>query len=170
MTHFSPPASPPPSAPALPAFAPVPLRPRHDGFGPDRQALFIRTLAETGRVSAACKAAGVSRDAAYAARRRPEAASFAAAWDAALTMAVQLIADLAVEHALDGEVIPVYYKGELVGERIRRDTRLWTFLLSAHDPARYGRQARELPDRLKAAGKGLRSSLAALQPPGGGEE
>ncbi len=157
----------PPSAAADPAASslPVPLRARHDGFTPERQVIFIRTLAETGRINLACKAAGVSRDTAYTTRRHPDAVGFAAAWEAALSLATQLIADLAVEHALEGEVIPVFYKGEKIGERVKRDPRLWAFLLSAHDPARYGRQSRETPDKIKSARRAFKTGLEALATP-----
>lgn len=68
----------------VPAFYPVPVRGRHDGWTLERQARFLGMLAETGSVLAACAAVGMSRNSAYALRRKPDAESFAAAWDAAL--------------------------------------------------------------------------------------
>lgn len=86
MKHWPAPA--PPSAPRprrrMPAFHPVPVSPRADGWTPARQAEFIGYLAETRSVIAACRRVGMGRESAYRLRRRPGAAGFAAAWDAAL--------------------------------------------------------------------------------------
>lgn len=68
----------------IPAFHPVPVRPRGDGWTPQRQAQFIGMLAQTGSVLAAAQAVGIGRESAYRLRRRPGSAGFAAAWDAAL--------------------------------------------------------------------------------------
>ena len=68
----------------IPPFHPVPIRPRGDGWTVTRQAQFIGMLAQTGSVLAAAEAVGMGRESAYRLRRRPGAAGFAAAWDAAL--------------------------------------------------------------------------------------
>jgi hypothetical protein len=70
--------------PRVPAFVPVPGRARHDGWNPARQARFLATLAITRSVAAAARAAGMARESAYRLRARPDAESFAAAWDAVL--------------------------------------------------------------------------------------
>ena len=75
----------------VPPFYPVPLRGRHDGWTLERQARFLGMLAETGSVLAACAAVGMSRNSAYALRRKPEAESFAAAWDAALGLPIRKV-------------------------------------------------------------------------------
>ena len=67
----------------IPAFHPVPVAARRDGWTPRRQAAFVGMLAETGSVEAACRAVGMGRESAYRLRKRPGAAGFAAAWDAA---------------------------------------------------------------------------------------
>jgi hypothetical protein len=72
------------SPPAVPAFTPVPVRARHDGWTEERQRTFIRVLAETRCVGAAALAAGISRESAYRLRRRKGAESFAEAWDSIL--------------------------------------------------------------------------------------
>lgn len=55
---------------------------RHDGWTGGRMAVFCRSLADTGVVAAAARAAGMGKQSAYKLRARlPE---FAAAWDAAL--------------------------------------------------------------------------------------
>ncbi len=70
--------------PRVPPFYPVPTRTRRDGWTVQRQTDFLGMLAETGSVMGACEAVGISRKSAYGLRARPEAESFAAAWDAAL--------------------------------------------------------------------------------------
>jgi hypothetical protein len=68
----------------IPAFHPVPVGARKDGWTPLRQARLIGHLAETRSVSMACRLMGMGRESAYRLRKRPGAAGFAAAWDAAL--------------------------------------------------------------------------------------
>lgn len=71
----------------VPPFLPVPLlRSRCDGWAPLRQARFIGYLAETGCVAEAARRVGMSRMVAYRLRRRPDAASFAHAWDTVLAI------------------------------------------------------------------------------------
>lgn len=71
----------------IPAFHPVPVGKRHDGWTPARQVAFIGMLYETRSVVAAAKAVGMGRESAYRLRKRPGAAGFAAAWDAAMGIA-----------------------------------------------------------------------------------
>ena len=68
----------------IPAFHPVPVGARKDGWTPGRQAAFIGVLAETRSVEGACRRVGMGKHSAYRLRQRPGAAGFAAAWDAAL--------------------------------------------------------------------------------------
>ena len=68
----------------VPAFTPVPLRYRADGWTPMRQADFLGHLAETWCVARAAAHVGKSRESAYRLRAKPGADSFAAAWDAIL--------------------------------------------------------------------------------------
>jgi hypothetical protein len=69
---------------SIPSFHTVPVRIRADGWTPLRQAEFIGHLAETRSVRAAAERVGMARETAYRLRRKPGAASFRAAWDAAL--------------------------------------------------------------------------------------
>ena len=86
MKHYPPPrpARPRDRRRCIPAFHPVPVGPRADGWTPRRQADFIGYLAETGSVMAAARAVSMGRESAYRLRKRTGAAGFAAAWDAAL--------------------------------------------------------------------------------------
>ena len=72
---------------SLLSFTPVPVRARHDGWTPGRQAAFIAFLRVTGCIDEACRRVGRSRESAYKLYRRPDAASFRAAWDSALAAA-----------------------------------------------------------------------------------
>ncbi|MDE1467336.1 hypothetical protein [Aurantiacibacter sp. D1-12] len=68
----------------IPAFHPVPVAPRADGWSPAKQAAFIGYLAQTRCVAEAARLVGMDKASAYRLRKRPGAAGFAAAWDAAL--------------------------------------------------------------------------------------
>jgi hypothetical protein len=121
MTH---PAAPDPDDPF--AFTPVPTASaRRDGFTPERQREFIVQLARIGVVSAAAKAVGMSAKSAYGLRKRAgEDSGFAIAWDRAMKQGRDLVLDLAIERAIEGEARPVFYRGRQVGERIHYDNRL----------------------------------------------
>ncbi len=86
MKHWPtpPPRTAPPTRRRVPLFHPVPVGPRQDGWTVQRQAWFIGCLAETRSVIEACRRVGMGRESAYRLRKRPGAAGFAAAWDAAL--------------------------------------------------------------------------------------
>lgn len=64
----------------IPAFTPVPVRARRDGWTPLRQAAFLGYLAETRCVKRAAAKVGMSRESAYRLRRKEGAAGFCAAW------------------------------------------------------------------------------------------
>ena len=120
-------------------YTPVDLRHRHDGWSAARQYDFLLSLSESACVEEACRAVGKSAASAYALRRRSDAGSFREAWDAALDYAVGRLADAAMSRALHGVARPIFYKGELVGERRYFDERLTMFMLRLRDPVTYGR-------------------------------
>jgi hypothetical protein len=125
--------------PEPPQFEPVPVRPRHDGWTPDKQRRFIEVLAESALVDEACRHVGMSRESAYRLRRRLDAIEFRAAWDAAMDHAMSRVSDAAIGRAIYGVPVPHYYKGELIGEHRRYDERLTMWLMRYRDPARYGK-------------------------------
>ena len=130
--------SPQPPA-ALPAI-------RHDGWTGEKMAIFCETLAETAVVAEACDEAGMGISGAYAARRRN--AVFAAAWDAALSIARERLADTLLARSMEGNVEQVYKDGELVGERHLIDNRLGLAILRRLDRLAEGGvsvSARDLP-------------------------
>ena len=104
---------------------------RHDGWTGERMADFCETLAETAVVAEACDQAGMGISGAYAARRRNPV--FAAAWDAALTIARERLADTLLARSMEGNVEQIYKDGELVGERHVIDNRLGLAILRRLD-------------------------------------
>jgi hypothetical protein len=117
----------------------VPVRARRDGWTPERQAGFIRALAESGCVVEACARVGMSDSSAYRLVARSDAVSFRLAWDAAMDFATRRLSSAAFSRALNGVSVPVFYQGEVVGERRYYDERLTMFLLRYRDPLRYGK-------------------------------
>ncbi len=101
------------------AFDPVPVKSRRDGWTPARQRGFIIRLALSGSVGASAAAVGMTKRSAYDLRDRPQAQSFAAAWDKAAGLGVGGRKDHALERAIAGDVRPVFYKGRRVGEHVR---------------------------------------------------
>lgn len=122
----------------VPDFTPVPRRHRIDGWTEERQRAFIAALAATGSVTAAARAVNMAKEGAYQMRLHPEAAGFRDAWQAALTAGVARLADIAIERAIEGVPVPVFYQGEQCGERRCFNDRLLMFLLRHHQPDRYG--------------------------------
>ena len=104
---------------------------RHDGWTGEKMAAFCETLAETAVVADACDEAGMSPSGAYAARRRNPV--FAAAWDAALSIARERLADTLLARSMEGNVEQIYKDGELVGERHVLDNRLGLAILRRLD-------------------------------------
>jgi hypothetical protein len=122
-----------------PAFNPVPLaRTRHDGWTPAKQRAFVERLAECGVVSAAASAVGMTARSAYKLRARPDAASFAAAWDEAAARGRQRALFTAYDRAVNGHAQPIFYRGLQVGERRVYSDRLLIALLRRDKPERYG--------------------------------
>jgi hypothetical protein len=126
---------------------------RHDGWTGEKMAIFCETLAESAVVAEACDQAGMGISGAYAARRRNPV--FAAAWDAALSLARERLADTLLARSMEGNVEQIYKDGELVGERHVLDNRLGLAIL------------RRL-DRLAETGMALHSNPAPF--PGAGRD
>lgn len=100
----------------VPAFVPVPLRTRADGWTPARQAAFLGALAETRSVTAAARKVRMARETAYRLRKLPGAESFAAAWDAVLGRETpgrrKVTHEERARRALEGLLKPVMYRGK----------------------------------------------------------
>ena len=123
---------------AAPAFTPVPVRPRHDGWTPEKQMDFIAALAATGSVSQACKGVGMSPRAAYDLYNRRDAGSFRSAWDMAVRHCYAQLSTAMLSRAIHGAATPIFYKGEQVGEKRTYDNRLGMWMLGKIAPDRFG--------------------------------
>ncbi|WP_336978423.1 hypothetical protein [Altererythrobacter fulvus] len=104
----------------VPAFSPVPLRARADGWTPRRQAAFLAALAITRCVAKAARRVKMARETAYRLRAKPGAGSFAAAWDKVLgkvrdATRRKVTGEERVQRALFDLLRPVIYRGEHVG-------------------------------------------------------
>lgn len=151
--------------PALPDFAPVPRKTqRHDGWTPARQKAFIEALADCGSVRRAAGFVNMSQANAYALRRAAGAEGFRRAWDAALDYGLLRLKDEAFERAMEGELIPVFQNGKLMGYRRKRNDALLMFCLRHYGQDASGR-------RTTINYFSTRATAGAVASPGtGGEE
>jgi hypothetical protein len=106
----------------VPAFTPVPLRYRADGWTPLKQADFLGALAETGSIAAAARRVGMTRESAYRLRDKPGAESFAAAWDDVIAQCHAPVPRKSTEErlwnrAFYGALKPIMRGGRHVGTR-----------------------------------------------------
>jgi len=138
---------------------------RHDGWTGEAMAKFLETLAETGIVLDACDAAGKSSTAAYALRRRN--LLFAEAWETALGIARDRLADTLLARSIEGNVEQIIKDGEIVAEKHFIDNRLGLAVLKRLDQRAAfpgegrgpGQRGNAAPQRL---GSGLRRKTAGL--------
>lgn len=143
-------------------WVPVRRRPRYDGWTEEKQRRFIEALADTGLVSVAAKAVGMTRESAYKLRRAAHGAAFARAWDAARHHAGSYLEDIAFERAIEGVEHNVYNEyGDVVCTKRVYNDRLITFLLRHLKPERYGRQADGQPAPPPVT---VEASLRAMEP------
>jgi hypothetical protein len=119
-----------PAAPAGSGAPDAPAKtPRHDSWSLDTQAAFLRALSATHSVADAARSVGKSRQSAYRLRSRLKGQPFDLAWEVAFHHSYDVLAHAALERALNGVEVPVYYQGELVGSYRRYDERLTVALL-----------------------------------------
>ena len=123
------------------SFTPVPVKPRRDGWTPERQAGFIEALAACGCVTDAAARVGMASDGAYDLLLREGSAAFRGAWDAALDYAAERLSEAAFSRALRGVAVPYYDKGQRVGGRRVFNEGLTRFLLQRLDRRAYARQS-----------------------------
>ena len=159
-------SAPEPYDPAEYRWVPVRRRPRHDGWTEEKQRRFVEVLADTGLVSHAAKAVGMSRESANRLRRSPHGAAFARACDAARQYAGAALEDVAFERAIEGVEQNIYNEyGEVVCTKRVVNDRLLTFLLSHLMPERYGKEGRSAETQTDAPPpEMLEASLRAMEP------
>jgi hypothetical protein len=102
---------------------------RVDGWSLDKQAAFLRALSATHSVSEAAKSVGRSRQSAYRLRSRLKGQPFDLAWEVAFHHSYDVLAHAALDRALNGVEVPVFFQGEQVGSYRRFDERLTVALL-----------------------------------------
>ncbi len=108
---------------------PVPRVRRADRWDKPKMAEFLRQLAASHSVSAASRAVGMSRQSAHRLRNRLKGQPFDIAWEAAFRHGYDNLAHSALELALEGEEVPYYHRGELVGTHRKRNAQLIVALL-----------------------------------------
>ncbi|MFC0587945.1 hypothetical protein ACFFF7_00800 [Novosphingobium aquiterrae] len=111
--------------------------PRRNSITPDKQRMFIATLAASGIVSQAARRIGKSLEALYKLRHRPGAEDFAAAWDAAAERGLTRLEDCALELAIAGEELPIVSAGKLLGTYRKHNFGHIRFVLSQRRAARW---------------------------------
>lgn len=94
---------------------------RHDGWTVERQRDFLVHLARFGGVTAAARAVGMSAKSAY--RLRDRCPAFSRALESAREEGRLRSFDQAMDRATNGELVPIYRQGRLVGVRHRFDNR-----------------------------------------------
>ncbi len=103
------------------AFTPAAPRARRDGWTAAAQKGFIAALADGNSVTTAARSVGRSARSAHLLRQRDDAVGFAAAWDAAVADSGVFATLCAVDRCADGTVVPILYRGRIIGERIVHD-------------------------------------------------
>ncbi|WOE74901.1 hypothetical protein [Alterisphingorhabdus coralli] len=97
---------------------------------PKKMMAFLSMLSATHSVSAAAKSVNMSRQSAYRLRAKLKGQPFDIAWETAFRHGYDELAQAALERALHGVEMPVYYQGEKVGSYRKYDERLTIALLS----------------------------------------
>lgn len=113
----------------------TPEKSKESGGRRDWTPAFLASLAETGNVTAAARAASIDRTTAY--HRRDLDPAFAAAMAEALEVATDDLEGEARRRAKDGVEKPVFQGGEQVGTVREYSDTLLIFLLKAHRPEKY---------------------------------
>lgn len=126
--------------PALPDFTPVPRKYRHDGWTPERQRAFIEALADTGCVTRAAGMVNMAQSNCYYLRRQPGAEGFRRAWSAALDFGQDRLKDIAFERAIEGELIPYFQNGKLVGFHRKHNNALLMFCIRHYGQDAHGKR------------------------------
>jgi hypothetical protein len=153
--------------------------PRHDSWSLAKQAAFLRALSATHSVSEAARSVGKSRQSAYRLRSKLKGQPFDLAWEVAFHHSYDVLAHAALDRALNGVEVPVFFQGEQVGAYRRFDERLTVALLARFtlggNPAfgRLGstaeRHARDFEALLGKVERGEAVATGALSPQDPGE-
>jgi hypothetical protein len=119
-------------------------------FAERRVKMFLRFLAETGRVDYAARCAGFS-DNSLLYRRRKADKEFAAAWEEALEIAGDRFEAEAARRAVEGVEEPVYHKGSVVGHVTKYSDSLLAKLMDGSKPEKYRHNVTEIKGKIGVA-------------------
>lgn len=106
---------------------------RYDGWTPDKQTMFLRTISEGHSITFACRVVGMSTQSAYALRRAARGAGFALGWQGALILGRERLADEMLDRALNGVIETITHPDGKITQRHRYDNRLGTAMLARMD-------------------------------------
>ena len=134
------------------------MRYRHDGFTPERQRKFFKTLAKTGCVADACRVARISST--TVSRWRKKEPWFAAELRRCRKVAAGEIERLAWDRAVNGTEEKVVRDGKVVQIKIKPSDSILRLLLQGSNPKKYGRPGRGGATR-KQIEKKLRKEIEA---------
>ena len=102
---------------------------RHNEWTLAKQAEFLRHLSATHSVATAARNVGMSRQSAYRLRSRLAGKAFDLAWEVAFHHSYNVLAHAALDRALNGVEVPIFFQGEQVGSYRRFDERLTLALM-----------------------------------------
>jgi hypothetical protein len=107
--------------------------PHPDRWNKPKMAAFLRELASCHSVAAAARSVGMSRQSAYRLRARLKGKPFDLGWETAFQHSYDALHQAALERALHGTEVPVFFNGAQIGTRQHFDERLTCFLLAARN-------------------------------------
>lgn len=122
---------------------------------------FIQALTDTGNVSEAARAIGMSRQRLYEYREEDEA--FKEEWDEAIEYATDALEKEARRRALEGWQEPVFYRGDVAGYVVKYSDRMLELLLKAHRPAKYRDNYKGEDDNIEGVVTRLSDILATMK-------
>jgi len=132
------------------------IRPRVDGFTPDKQRKFFKVLRKTGCITDACRAAAISTTTVDRWRNRDEA--FDGQVVAARGLASVSLDAVAWKRATEGTKEEVWRDGRLVCTRVKQSDSMLRLLMQGADPERYGRTG-PMPRKDRHQEKKLRKQI-----------
>ena len=123
---------------------------------------FFAALEKTGVVAWAAKAAGVGRRTVYDhLQADPE---FGERWQEALDTAAENLEGELIRRAVEGEQVPVYYKGKVVGHKTRKSDALLVFAIKNLQRRREKEVRKNSPLRRMFGGGGSLSRRRIFEP------
>ncbi len=101
-----------------------------------KRKIFLQTLARTGKVKHSAQMAGY-QDSKTLRMVRLKDEEFSQAWDDASDAAADIMEDEAMRRATEGVMEPEYYKGGVVGHKVKYSDTLLQFLLKGARPDKF---------------------------------